>query len=472
MKLIRRFLLVVSLFILALTTVAAKDKIQVDLIVEADFLISMQNDSPPLQKAALVIGQGKIIAIDQTHSIHQKYQAKQVISGKHRVLMPGLINTHTHTAMTLFRGMADDMELMPWLNQYIFPMEAEFVDPEFIKIGSQLACYEMIKGGITSFVDMYFYPEIIAQQSVNCGLRGVIGAPMIDFPSPGFKGWDDSFAAAKTFIKNWQGKEPLITPAFAPHAPYTVSAEHIKQVAIAAKKMHAPVTIHIAETTAEASIIQQKYHTSPVQLMQQQGLFEGNQIIAAHMVHPSQADIQRLAEQQVGVAHNPTSNLKLAAGIAPVPAMLKQGIAVGLGTDGAASNNDLDLWEEIRLAAFIHKNQLNDPKVIPAFKALEMATKLGAKAIGKGQQIGQLKVGMQADMIQVELGSLRLQPIYNIYSHLVYVTDASDVVTNIVAGKVLMQDGKVLTIDTEQLSRDVKEKSEQIKQALSEKGSE
>jgi len=471
MKLIRRFLLAVSLFFLAQTAVDAKDKIQVDLIVEADFLISMQNDSPPLQKAALVIDQGKIIAIDQAYSIQQKYQAKQVISGKHRVLMPGLINTHTHTAMTLFRGMADDMELMPWLNQYIFPMEAEFVDPEFIKIGSQLACYEMIKGGITSFVDMYFYPEIIAQQSVNCGLRGVIGAPMIDFPSPGFKGWDDSFAAAITFIKNWQGKEPLITPAFAPHAPYTISVEHIKQVAIAAKKMHAPVTIHIAETTAEASIIQQKYHTSPVQLMQQQGLFEGNQIIAAHMVHPSQSDIKILAKQKVGVAHNPTSNLKLAAGIAPVPVMLRQGIAVGLGTDGAASNNDLDLWEEIRLAALIHKNQSKDPKLIPAFKALEMATKLGAKVIGKDQQIGQLKVGMQADMIQVDLGSLRLQPIYNIYSHLVYVTDASDVVTNIVAGKVLMLEGKVLTIDTEQLNKDVRKKSEQIKKALSKNGS-
>ncbi|MDQ7048443.1 MAG: amidohydrolase [Enterobacterales bacterium] len=444
----------------------AKDKRLVDLIVEADYLITMQADEPPLEKTAVVIDNSKIIAIGETKSIHQKFHARQIISGKNRVLMPGLINTHTHTAMTLFRGMADDMELMPWLNQFIFPMEGKFVDPEFIKIGSKLACYEMIKGGITSFVDMYFYPDIIAQQTIDCGLRGMIGAPMIDYPSPGFSGWDDSFAAAKLFVKKWQGKHPRIIPAFAPHAPYTVSSVHIKQVADAARAMHAPVTIHIAETSSEEQMIQQQYHTSPVQLMQQQGLFDHNKVIAAHMVHPNPTDIQILAKQKVGVAHNPTSNLKLAAGIAPVPAMLNQGIAVGLGTDGAASNNDLDLWEEIRLAALIHKNQQKDPKLIPAYSALKMATKMGAKVIGLEKQVGQIKVGMQADLIQIDLGSLRLQPIYNLYSHLVYVTDSSDVSTTIVAGKVLMLDGKVLTIDVAQLKQQVAKKSKQIKQAL------
>jgi len=450
------------------SSLAAKQS--VDLIVEADYLVLMDAEKSVISHGAVAIKQDQIIKVGLAKNLAQEFQAKQIISGKNRILMPGLINGHTHTAMTLFRGMADDMELMPWLNQYIFPMEAKFVDPEFIKIGSQLACYEMIKGGTTSFVDMYFYPQVIAEQTVKCGLRGIIGAPMIDFPSPGFKGWDDSFAAAKKFIKNWQGKNPRITPAFAPHAPYTVMPQHIKQVAEAARKLSAPVTIHLAETEAELAIIKQKYQTSPISLMDRETLLSGNQIIAAHVVHPSQAEIKLMAEKGVGVVHNPTSNLKLAAGIAPVPQMIKLGIAVGIGTDGAASNNDLDLWEDIRLAALIHKNQQKDPKAIPAYTALQMATSQGAKAIGLGDKVGQIKVGMQADLIQISIESLRVQPVFNVISHLVYVMDSEDVVTSIVAGKVLMLDGKVLTIDSKQLAKDVKVKSEQIRRALKEKG--
>nr|WP_277602424.1 amidohydrolase family protein [Parahaliea mediterranea] len=382
--------------------------------------------------------------------------------------MPGLVNGHTHSAMTLFRGMVDDLDLMTWLNDYVFPMEGRFVDPAFIRAGSELACWEMIRGGTTTFVDMYFHPDEIAGVVQRCGLRAIIAAPHIDYPSPGFSGWDDSFAAAEDFVRRWQGREPRITPAFAPHAPYTVSPRHLRATVEKAQALGAPISMHLAEAPAESAYIAEHFDTTPVQHVAGLGMYR-LPLIAAHMVQLDDRDIALTAAAGVGAVHNPTSNMKLGAGISPVPAMLAAGVKVGLGTDGAASNNDLDLWEEVRMAALLHKVDSGDPTALPAGQALAMATRLGAAAIHMEDSIGQLKVGMQADMIQLAVDKTRHQPIYDITSHLVYVLDSTDVVTTIVAGEVLMRDGTVLTIDEAALRKAVDGRRDEIRAVLGKK---
>jgi 5-methylthioadenosine/S-adenosylhomocysteine deaminase len=368
--------------------------------------------------------------------------------------------------MTLFRGMIDDLDLQSWLNDYVFPMEGRFVDPEFIRIGSELSCWEMIQGGTTTFVDMYFYPEEIAGVVDRCGLRAVINAPHIDFPSPGFKGWDDSFAAAVEFVKSWQGRHPRITPGFAPHAPYTVSPEHIGLTAQVARELGAPVSIHLAEDPSEVTYIWDNFETTPIRHVASAGLFEA-QVIGAHMVQLDEKDIALVAAAgSVGPIHNPTSNMKLGAGVSPVAAMIDAGINVGLGTDGAASNNDLDMWEEMRLAALLHKLKAADPTAVPAPTALAMATSMGAAAIGLEDQVGRLAVGLQADLIQVDFSRLRQEPLYDVQSHLVYVLDSQDVRTTVVAGRILMREREVLTIDRDALRKKVRRKRDEIRNAL------
>lgn len=436
-----------------------------DLIVYADHVLTMVEGQAIIPDGAVVIDGQNIVAVGARQSIDRGYTAKRTIRGSGRVLMPGLINGHTHTSMTLFRGMADDLELMTWLNQYIFPMEGRFVDAEFVEVGTTLACWEMIRSGTTTFVDMYFFPDTIAKVTEQCGLRAIIGAPSIDFPSPGFKGWDDSFAAAVDFVERWQGEHERITPAFAPHAPYTVSPEHLLQLSKKAKSLQVPVSIHVAETVAEVQMIKQRHQSTPVKHLADLGFMDLT-MIGAHMVHPTSDEIKLLASNPVGAIHNPTSNLKLASGFAPVHAMLQAGVSVGLGTDGAASNNDLDLWEDMRLAALIHKAHSGDATAVPASAALKMATSMGASAIGLGDVIGQLKPGMRADMIQVVIDTPRLAPLYNVESHLVYAVDSNDVVTTIVSGKVLMEEAKVLTLDGEKVKAAAQAKGDQIARAL------
>ncbi len=440
---------------------------EVDVIVYGDYLLSMVPGEPVLEDAAVAIRGDRIVAVGPRAIIDSEYRAARTLAGRQRVIMPGLVNGHTHTAMTLFRGMVDDLDLMTWLQDYVFPMEGRFVTPAFIRTGSELACWEMIRGGTTTFVDMYFYPDEIAKVVQHCGLRAVIGAPHIDYPSPGFKGWDDSFAAARDFVASWQGKDPRITPAFAPHAPYTVSPEHLQATVAAAQQMHAPITMHLAEAPAESEYVSEHFHTTPIRHVQGLGMFN-TPLIAAHMIQLDPNDIRLVAAgpAPVGAIHNPTSNMKLGAGISPVPAMLAAGIPVGLGTDGAASNNDLDLWEEIRLAALLHKLASGDPTALPAPTALAMATRTGAQAIGLGDSIGQLKPGMQADLIQVDIGKLRHQPRYDIVSHLVYVLDSTDVQTTMVAGRVLMEDRQVRTIDEAALRKSVAQAADGIRAAL------
>ncbi|KYC37248.1 5-methylthioadenosine deaminase [Scytonema hofmannii PCC 7110] len=433
----------------------------VELIVGGDFVVTMNDAQPVIKNGAVAIKDGKIIAVDKKDQILASYKADRTLPGEGMVLMPGLVNGHSHSAMVLFRGLADDLALEDWLLNYIFPAEAKFVDENFIRIGEQLACWEMIRGGTTTFVDMYFKPDVASEVVDECGLRAIIAPSSIDFPSPNFQGWDDAFAAAVDFVKRWKGKNPRIIPAIAPHAPYTVSPEHLTQAIEAARQYDVPLTIHLAETKTEVEDVQQRYNATPVQHLENLGFLEPR-VFAAHVVWPNESEIALMAKRGIGVIHNPDSNLKLASGFAPIPAMLKAGIKVGLGTDGASSNNDLDMWEAIRLTAFIHKGTTLDPTAVPAKTVLRMATLGGAEALGLADKIGAIKVGLQADLIQVQLSEPHLTPIYDAISHLVYTADAQDVDTVIVDGKVLMHKREMLTLNPDRIRLEATSIAERI----------
>lgn len=434
----------------------------VEMIVGGDFIVTMNESQPVIENGAIAIKKGKIIAVDTLNKIQANYKAAQYLPGQGMVLMPGLVNGHSHSAMVLFRGLADDLKLEDWLQNYIFPAEGKFVDDNFVRVGEELACWEMIRGGTTTFVDMYFKPDVAAQVVNKCGLRAVIAPSSIDFPSPGFRGWDDAFATAVDFVKRWKDKNPRIIPALAPHAPYTVSPAHLTQAIGAARQYDVPLTIHLAETQTEVQDIEQRYNATPVKHLENLDFLEPR-VFAAHVVWPNESEIALMAKRGVGVIHNPDSNLKLASGFAPVPAMVKAGIKVGLGTDGAASNNDLDMWEAIRLTALIHKGKTLDPTTLPAKTVLRMATLGGAEALGLADKIGAIKVGLQADLIQVDLTQAHLTPLYDVISHLVYAAKAEDVDTVIVDGQVLMSKRKLLTVNPEQIRREAIRIGENIK---------
>lgn len=440
----------------------AQEKQAIDLIVYGDHVVTMQSDEKPIENGAVAVHNGEILAVGEATVIDQAYKAKRSINGEGKVVLPGLVNGHTHSAMVLFRGMADDLPLMTWLQDYIFPMEGRYVDAALVEAGSELACWEMIKSGVTSFVDMYFYPDTISDVVARCGMRAVVAAPMIDFPSPGFEGWRDSFDAGVAFVKRWKGKHPRITPALAPHAPYTVSKQHLDAAFKAARDLGVPVSIHVAEDLAEVEVVKERYGISSIELLSGLGMLTQS-TIAAHVVWPSDSDIVKLAGSKVGAIHNPTSNMKAAAGISPVPKMLEAGVMVGLGTDGAASNNDLNLWQEMQFAALLHKGVNRDATLVSSYQALDMATRMGARAAGFGDNIGSLKPGSRADMIQVSFESPRFEPTYNVVSHLVYVATAADVKTSIIDGQVVMADGKVTTIDIEQVKQKISMIADQIR---------
>ena len=440
----------------------------VDLIVYGDHVVTMDDEHGIIVNGAVAITGIDITAVGPRNEIDLAFKSRATIDGKDRILMPGLVNGHNHSAMVLFRGMADDLPLTTWLRNFVFPLEARFVTPEFIATGTRLACWEMIRGGTTTFVDMYFYPDTIADVIEDCGLRAVITSPSIDAPSPGFKGWDDSFRAAVDFVERRQNRHERITPGFGPHAPYSVSPEHIRQVVAKARELNAPVSMHLAEAPNEVADILARYHNRPVKHVAALGLLD-TLLIAAHMVQPDDDEIAMLARHNIGAIHNPTSNLKLAAGIAPVVKMLRAGVLVGLGTDGAASNNNLDMWQEIHLAALIHKNENRDPTVVPSMTALAMATSMGARAIGLGDVTGSLTAGKRADMIQVDTRSPGLVPLYDVASLLVYAVASDDVVTTIVSGKILMQNARVLTLEADEVRADAKAATIEITRFLAAK---
>ena len=440
----------------------------IDLIVHGNYIVTMDEQMSVVQDGAVAIDEGVIVAIGTADDIDAEYPAAEVLPGDNRIVLPGLINGHSHAAMTLLRGVADDLELMTWLNDYIFPAEVQFVDPEFVRIGTELACWEMIRGGTTTFVDMYYHPDTIASVVETCGLRAYISATVIGQRSPDAEGAQDSIVKGLEFIERWKAKNSRITPIFGPHANYTLNEEQLRATRVAANEAGVPISIHLSESPYEVEYSKQTFGTTSIDFFNSIGFFDGL-TIGAHVVWPTEEEIPILAERKVGVIHNPTSNMKIASGVSPVTAMLQAGVRVGLGTDGAASNNDLDMWEEMRLAAFLQKVDRMDPTVLSASTVLRMATSGGAEAIGLDDKVGSLAVGMRADLIQVSFDDVHFVPTYDVISHLVYVADEQDVASTVVDGKVLMKDGEILSIDTARVRREANALAARIKTALTEK---
>lgn len=447
------------------TDAANTDTDQIDLIVLGDYVVTMDASGSVIENGAVAVDDGSIVAIGSANEITASYSSAETLNGTDRIVMPGLVNGHSHAAMTLLRGVADDLALMDWLNNYIFPAEVEFVDPEFVRIGTELACWEMIRGGTTTFVDMYYYPDVIAEVVESCGMRAMISATVIDQRSPDAESAADSIQKGIAFIERWQNRNSRITPIFGPHAIYTLNAEQLKATRAAAMEYGVGISIHMSESPFELQYSKDTFGMTSVELYESIGFFEGP-TIAAHMVWPTKKEIEILAARKVGVIHNPTSNMKIASGISPVAEMLQAGVRVGLGTDGAASNNDLDMWEEMRLASFLQKVDRMDPQVLPASTVLSMATSGGAVAVGLGDTAGAISVGKRADLIQVAFDDVHHVPTYDVISHLVYVTDEQDVASVIVEGKVLMKEREMLTIDTERVRAEAKALAKQIQAAL------
>ncbi len=437
---------------------------QVSLVVTNGIVVTMDGGSRVLNPGAVAVDGRDIVAVGTPAEIDRAYAGRESIDAAGQVVMPGLINTHTHAPMVLFRGLADDLALMDWLQKYIFPAEAKVVSPEFVRAGTRLAALEMIESGTTTYTDMYYFEEEVARATREAGLRGVLGQTIIQFPVPDAKTPADGLARAKAFIEAFAGDD-LITPAVAPHAMYTLDAATLKQTRALADAEHAPLIIHLAETQDEVKTAREKYEKTPTAFLDSIG-FWGPRTIAAHAVWVTPADIGILSSRHVGVSHNPESNMKLASGTAPVPAMLAAGVAVGLGTDGAASNNDLDMFEAMRQAAFVHKLVTMDPRVIPAATALRMATIDGARALGMEQSIGSLEPGKRADLIVVSMASARQTPMYDPLPHLVYVTRGDDVRTTIVNGRVLMRDRHVLTLDEEAVLAEGRRWADKVRDAV------
>ncbi len=440
----------------------------IDLIISGDYVVTMDAAGNIIRDGAVAVDEGLIIAVGPAEEINAQFTANGNIDGGNRIVMPGLINGHSHAAMTLLRGVADDLALMDWLNNYIFPAEVEFVDAEFVRIGTELACWEMIRGGTTTFVDMYYFPDVIAQVVEQCGLRAYVSATVIDQRSPDAESAADSLVKGKDFVDQWKGRNSRITPIYGPHADYTLNSEQLVATRAAATEAGVPISIHMSESPFELEYSKQAYGTTTIDLFESIGFLDGP-TIGAHVVWPTTDEIRILAERKVGVIHNPTSNMKIASGISPVADMLAAGVRVGLGTDGAASNNDLDMWEEMRLASFLQKVDKMDPEVMSANTVLRMATSGGAAAIGIEDKIGTIEAGKRADIIQVSFDDVHFVPTYDVISHLVYVADEQDVASVTVDGRLLMLDGEFLTIDTERVRQEATELAKRIQSALAER---
>jgi len=416
-----------------------------DLVVLGGIIVTMDEGRRVIEDGGIAVVRGRIVAVGTRSEIADRYAPRQTVDATGRMIIPGLINGHTHIPMTLFRGLADDLDLQDWLTKYIFPAEAKNVSEEFVRAGARLGLAEMIRGGTTTYCDMYYFEDAIAQETVKAGVRGVLGETLIDFPVADNKTNAEGMAYVERFVQKWKGNE-LIVPAIAPHAPYTVSEEHLKAVRAFSDRTGAPIVTHISETKREVDDSVKTKGMSPVDYLERIG-FLNDRVIAAHVVWPRGDEIEILLRRKVGVVHNPQSNMKLAAGVAPVPRMLAAGVLLGLGTDGAASNNDLNMWEEMDTVAKLHKVFTLDPKVISAQQAFELATIRGAQALHLEKEIGSLETGKRADLVIVARDDLNQIPLYNIYSDLVYATKAADVQSVIINGRIVMRDRRLLTLD-------------------------
>ena len=436
----------------------------VSLLVTNATVVTMDPERQVLERGAVAIDGSEIVAVGPTADVTARIRARDTLDAAGQIVLPGLINTHTHAPMVLYRGLADDLALSEWLENYIFPAEAKTVSPAFVRAGTRLAALEMIESGTTTYADMYYFEEEIAKETKAAGLRGVLGQTVIRFPVADAKTPAESLARAEAFIKAYKG-DSLITPAVAPHAIYTVDADTLRAARDLSRRHNVPTLIHLAETQEESQNAEKEFKSSPVRYLDGLG-FLGPGVLAAHGVWVSEPDIALLTMRGVGVSHNPESNMKLASGTAPVPAYLRADAAIGLGTDGAASNNDLDMFEAMRMASLLHKLQSGDPRAVAARVALEMATIRGARALGMAAQIGSIEPGKRADLILVDVSGARQTPMYDPVSHLVYVARGDDVRTTIVNGRILMRDRKVLTLNDADVLRDARTWAGKVRAAV------
>jgi 5-methylthioadenosine/S-adenosylhomocysteine deaminase len=455
-------------FLILLTAISATAAVRkVDIVVTGGTVITMAG--PNIDDGAVAIDKGDIVAVGKASDISKRFVGTDTIHARGSAILPGFVNAHTHVPMTLFRGIADDRDLMDWLQHFIFPAEAKNVDRDFVRWGTRLAAAEMIASGTTTFTDMYYFESDIAAEAKKAGLRAVVGETMIDFPVADNKTWDAAIAYVREFVTHWRG-DRLITAALAPHAPYTVSRAHLEQIRALATELHAPILIHVAETKGEAAQIKDNTSgLSPAAYLDSIG-FLGHDVIAAHGIWLTPEDIQTFAKKRVGVAHCPESNMMLASGVAHVVDMRKAGVSVGLGTDGpAGSNNNLDMVEEAASAARLQKITLGDPKALSARDVLEMATIGGAKVLGMEDRIGTLETGKRADVIVIDLQQPKTQPVYAVESAIVYAASGNSVVTTICDGKVLMRNRKVLTVDVPAAVAKAKEYRDRVMKSLAAK---
>jgi 5-methylthioadenosine/S-adenosylhomocysteine deaminase len=434
------------------------------LMLAGGTVVTMDERGTVIGSGAVVIDAGRIVAVGAADDLRARYAAADVIDATGQVVLPGLINTHTHAPMVLFRGLADDRALMDWLQHYIFPAEAKTVSPDFVRIGTRLAALEMIESGTTTFADMYYFEDDIAEATREAGLRAVLGQSVIMFPVADAATPAEALKRAEAFIAKWKA-DALITPAVAPHAPYTLDGPTLAAARALANRHDVPLLIHLAETQDEVTTIRDRHRASPTAYLDSLGIWNGRSL-AAHAVWLDEADMKTLAARGVGVAHNPESNMKLASGIARVPDWLAAGMRAGLGTDGAASNNDLDMFEAMRVAAFLHKVATNNPQTLPARQVLELATRRGAEALGLGDRIGSLEAGKEADVITVAMEGARQTPMFDPMSHLVYVARGADVRTTIVGGRVLMRDRRVQSLRPADVLRDGRAMAERVRAAV------
>ena len=438
-----------------------------DLVVVAGAALPMDAAFTVRGATAVAVRGGEILAVGDPAAIDAAYAPKERIVRKGGVLLPGFVNTHTHAAMNLLRGISNDQPLMEWLTKFIFPAEAKNVSPAFVRAGTDLACLEMIRGGTTTFADMYYYESDVASSVEKAGLRAVLGETWIDFPVPGHANLEETKTVSRAFLEKWKG-HPRITAALAPHAPYTCSRETLQAARALADEYGAPLLTHVSETQDEQKQILEKYGKSPTAWLDEIG-FLGPRLTIAHGVWLSPADIELLVRRKVSLSHNPESNMKLGSGIAPVAAARKAGVVVGLGTDGSAgSNNDLDMFDAMDFAGKLAKVSALDPTALEAPELLRMATRYGAKALGLERLVGSIEPGKRADLIVVDLENTHSQPVFDLPSTVVYSSRTSDVSLTVVDGKVLWDGVRVRTLDETKVLAAAKEWRGKILKSLEE----
>jgi 5-methylthioadenosine/S-adenosylhomocysteine deaminase len=440
-------------------------KERVDLIFTGGTVVTMDGPRTIYEDGAVVVKGDTIVAVGPRGQLETKYQASQTIDATGKLVLPGFINGHTHVPMTLFRGLHDDVTLNDWLYKYIFPAEKENVNEDFVRWGTRLATAEQIRGGVTTFADMYYFEDAVAEETKAAGMRGVLGETFIDFPAPDNKSEAEMLAYTEKFLKKWQG-DPLIHAAVAPHSIYTCSQKTLRDTAGLARKYHAPILIHTGEMKKEWDDSLKQNGMSPVQYLNKISVL-GPDVVSAHCIFVDEADRKTLAQRQVGCVHNPSSNMMLASGVSPVAELRAAGVAVGLGTDGpAGSNNDLDLMEEMDLAAKLAKITKMDPLALNAKTVVEMATIEGARALHMEKEIGSLETGKKADMVLISLNEPNAVPMYDVYAQLAYALKGGDVETVVIGGRIVMRDRKLLTVNEAEVIAKAREYKKTIAASL------